>query len=1240
MLPGMGSTDDKRGEDGASDAEVASAETCLVEAAALDSNSASATSKPDELASGDTHLASDDGSGDTWLASSARASSLTPPTAVLPQQASDKTLPASGTTARKLADELAASTGRVTAAWKSSGAPDPFKPEARYHIEHEVARGGLGRVYLAEDRWLGRKIALKELRSGRSQAAPRFHREALITARLEHPAIVPVHDAGHWPGGEPFYSMKMVEGQSLAAAINATSSFGERLGLLGNVRAVCDAIAYAHDRRIIHRDLKPANVMVGEYGETLVIDWGLAKDLDAGEGDDAPEYSGASFAGASGNDMTVVGSVLGTPAYMSPEQADGADVDERTDVYALGAMLYSVLTGKPPYGGNNSGEVLTRVLEGKPIPLTTREPRVPPDLAAIVTKSMARDPDDRYPSAADLAADLERFTTGQLVRAHDYSLTTLIGRWVKRHRAVVTVAAAALTILVVFGAFAIRSIVNKERIAQEQKRVAVEQTAVAERERGVADQQRSTADDRADRITLLQAKSALSSDPTESLAWLKQVSDGDKYLHEMRAIAHQAVSAGVAMEVFHSREPVLRTAISADAKTVAAIWNGTDILLRDVDSGVNRVLSGDKEYLICVAFSPDGRQLAATTFTGGVLLWDLVSAEVRRLGQHSGPAWYVTFSPEGHFLASIGQDPSAFVWNLDSGHKVVLAAGATKVDDIRFSPDGRLVATSGEDGSVSLWKPASGDLVTSLRGGASGTTSIGFSPDGSQLGVGHRNGDLALWSLQQRSRVQLSGHEKTVTAIAFSPDGRRMASTGSEGGVRLHELATTRGRLLGSHSDQARGVAFSATADELFSWGYDGTIRGWNANTGASSALLRGHTPRIHDVSVASRKLMISGDNQGWLRIWTLSPPHTTTIAHTDRRGTFAISPNGQQLAHPGPAGVVAGTNLLTGQTGAKGGPDMTTAGQLAFSLNGTLISAGLDGGVRSWPPDRTEPRLLHQHTDPLTYLAVSPDGDHFAVRGPTDVVYLRSLDRTLDRTFGDRAMGFSGLAFSSEGKFVTSDVTGTLHIVALDDSSTTTLQGHTASIHAAVFSPNGSYLATCDRDAKALLWNLETSSYQLVSDGCRLGAPVFSADGDRVSFPDDDDITLFNISSGRATSLRGHEDTVRAMVFSPTGDFLVSGSMDHTLRVWDLKGGSCRVLAGHEGGVMKVALGLDGRVVVSASNNGDVRLWKEPFADSLPISSGEFSSWLVDTTSAGVAPAGRAESQQAQTSGSPARSD
>ncbi|HEY1553713.1 MAG TPA: serine/threonine-protein kinase [Kofleriaceae bacterium] len=363
-------------------------------------------------------------------------------------------------------------------------------PASLYRTEREIARGGMGRITAAEDRRLGRPVALKELIDPAGEQTQRFEREARITARLQHPGIVPVYEAGRWETGEPFFAMKLVSGKPLDQVIDDALKLSDRLALLPRLAAACDAIAYAHSQRIIHRDLKPSNVLIGEYGETVVIDWGLAKDLDTADSPASATQTRGPRAfverpshreiTSQSSTLTVAGAVMGTPAYMPPEQARGEPVDQRADVFALGAMLYHLLAGKPPYAARTATDVLASAALGKFVPLAQRVKKVPLELHAIVERAMAPNPIDRYPNAGELAEEVRRFLTGRLVDAHRYTALQRVGRFVKRHRAAVTISAIAIAGFVIGGSMAIGRIVAARDQAQGAERVATARQVAAE----------------------------------------------------------------------------------------------------------------------------------------------------------------------------------------------------------------------------------------------------------------------------------------------------------------------------------------------------------------------------------------------------------------------------------------------------------------------------------------------------------------------------------------------------------------------------------------------------------------------------------------------------------------------------------------------------------------------------------------------------------------------------------------
>lgn len=336
------------------------------------------------------------------------------------------------------------------------GAPDS---DSRYRRERLLFRGGLGEVFVARDAELNREVALKEIRGRRARDAvsrERFLAEAELTGNLEHPGIVPVYGLGAYPDGRPYYAMRLIRGESLKEAIDrfhrTPVAPGERArieqGLLRRFLAVCDAIAYAHSRGVIHRDLKPDNIMLGKFGETMVVDWGLAKCVggtdSAGPNVEDPLCTPHAGVGL----VNQFSAASGTPVFMSPEQTrgEGRRIGPASDVYSLGATLYTLLTGQAPFQGESVPAIFRAVQQGDFPPPRAVRPDVPRSLDAICLKAMAPRPEDRYARVQDLSDDLERWLADEPVSAFREPWTLRLRRWLSRHRTPVAAAAAMIVI--------------------------------------------------------------------------------------------------------------------------------------------------------------------------------------------------------------------------------------------------------------------------------------------------------------------------------------------------------------------------------------------------------------------------------------------------------------------------------------------------------------------------------------------------------------------------------------------------------------------------------------------------------------------------------------------------------------------------------------------------------------------------------------------------------------------------
>jgi eukaryotic-like serine/threonine-protein kinase len=433
---------------------------------------------------------------------------------------------------------------------RAPGGP-PSAP-SRFSLGHELGRGGMGSVYAAHDTVLGREVAIKHALADDAGALRLFEREAKITAQLEHPSIVPVHDAGRDDDGRPYYVMRRLDGEPLADRVARAPDVEARLGLVPHVLAAVDAAAFAHARGVIHRDIKPWNILLGDYGETVLIDWGLARRLDDKEADEV-------FATQA----------VGTPGYMAPEQVRGEAIDTRADVYALGATLLHVLIGKATVDTTPT-EWMAEAALGPAPPIDKLDPEVPVELVAIVTKAMAPKPSDRYADAVEMAADLRAFLTGKLVAAHRYTTGQRIARFVRRHRVAVATATAALIAVAVTAVLAIQNVVVERDRARDAEAEAA---------------------DRAELMLVERASTLAVEDPTRAVALLRTLPLTSRHLKRARDVATKASANGIAHGRKVHSDAVRSLAFAPDGRRLASTSNDGTLQVHDIEANTSRILA-------------------------------------------------------------------------------------------------------------------------------------------------------------------------------------------------------------------------------------------------------------------------------------------------------------------------------------------------------------------------------------------------------------------------------------------------------------------------------------------------------------------------------------------------------------------------------------------------------------------------------------------------------------------------
>ena len=1092
------------------------------------------------------------------------------------------------------------------------GADDP----ERYQQICEHARGGLGRVVRAVDKRLGRTVAVKELlrRSSAPGNEARFLREALITARLEHPGIVPVHEAGRWPSGDPYYVMKLVEGRTLKEQIAGCTALRDRLGLLPHVIAVADAVGYAHSEGVIHRDLKPSNVIVGEFGETIVVDWGLARDRKrdvpepvvdndqslARPSGRASENPDNDFIAAAGSGVsTVSGKVVGTPAYMSPEQARGELVDERADVYAIGAVLYELLAGTPPHHDDTPQATLDRVIAGPPRPVALMTPHVPSELATIVNKAMARCPDDRYVNATALAEDLRRFQTGKLVSAHSYSAWSLVRKKLSQHRGVVAMAAASAIALGAVGVESFRRVVAERNIAQS--------------ERLGADDARAQSEKRQRELVLLQAVTSLRKDPTATLAWLKTYEIGDDERAHVLDVVDEAIALGVARHVFRPGAWVFDSAFTPDGLTLVAAVRDGSVRAYDLRTGVETTLGRGQAALEMLVMSPDGSLVITGGTLGDVTAWPLGGGEPWILSHGGGrTVKSIELSPDRSRVLVQREGGTPEVVALDGSgstplgpkgvHRTVVASADWTRQVIATSPNQVAAVTGATTRPLGHTNKMIKRLVMSPRGDTvlihDGTTiwSVPFaggtlkklveydaklndaiwSPDERTVAICGDLHDVVLVELSTGVARELRGHTDAIYSVQWTRDGRRLLSASDDGTARVWTVSDGTAQILRGHDDDVYRARFSSDERQVATSSLDGSVRVWSIDRPAAQL-----GSRILVEGTAVESLTLEGD-RALVQTATEVSRWNTNSGHREPLFSWAADPNGLGLGVPSPDGerLLVPAADWSIEVRRRAGPSIVLRGHrtpishLEFSRDSkTLFTSSFDGTLRRWDLETGESKILLDAAVPVNRFAVSADGRIAAQVG--DTAKLITSDGTVTE------LGEGGRWCDAEFDKVRDRL-----IMRRCDHSLVMLDGERL-----IELPTG---------------NSFVSRIAVSADGSRIAGAL----GDRT-------VRLWDAATGRVLRvLRGHSDLVNDVAFSPDGTTLASGSYDKTVRIWELASERHRVLRGHALSVNRVAWRGD-RHLVTGSRDGTLRVWDVPIME-LP-STAELANQLRAATSARI---------------------
>ncbi|MFY9343361.1 MAG: serine/threonine-protein kinase [Planctomycetota bacterium] len=1010
----------------------------------------------------------------------------------------------------------------------------------RYVLEGEIDRGGMGAVLRIHDAHLNRRLAMKVmLERGAAKDAEdarlsrqllgRFLEEAQVTSQLDHPGVVPVHELGLDASGKVFFTMRLVKGRN-ASEVFALARTGDdgwtRTRALEVVLKVCDTMAYAHEKGVLHRDLKPGNVMVGRFGEVYVMDWGLAKVLGQEDKHDLRIVGSAALPRSAvdtarrhdaGSDegspvMTMGGQKLGTPSYMSPEQARSEALDVRADVYSIGAMLYELLAGRAPYTApgqlRRAYDVLEDVVDKAPKRIEEIVHGVPAELIAVVDKAMARERDGRYASVQELAADLRAFLDQRVVKAYRTGALVEMRLWMWRNRALASSLGAAVLILVA-------GIVGTASYAYRADALAQEKTELASAESKAKDdalRERKRADDKAAEL--------------EWSTYVGNVQIAETYLAlDDQARMQERLAAcperlrgwewhwlsGQRDRVFVQLQgcgwPVRSASFSPDGLRVAT-GVGDGLQIWDTFDGERLWEVSGSDVSDSIAFSPDGRRLV-TVGLATARLWDASNgAKLAELRGHAGLITGAAFSPDGARVVTSSTDQTARVWDATTGASMVELRGhGGSVSSAAFSPDGARVVTASSDCTARVWDVASGLSVVEVLTDSAVRFAV-FNSDGRAIHTGHQSGQLQSWDALSGTKLGATSIEPRTDWNDVGEPGLSLVPSGPLLGVRGSATSDDRTSFLAQSGAEPLGalrpenrppedgewrLSPSPTV-RIYRMARDGCRTQLPVHAVVIAAAFTDDGSRV--VAACLDHTVLVWDARSGVKLWEARGPRQFVKA-------VGLSADGLRVVTVSIENEVRVLDSMNGATLSLLGNGGASVQSVTISSDGgRVVTTSVDGTAAVW--DASMAACLAQlegHERAVESASFSRDGTR---------VVTTSLDKTVriwDTASGACLAMLTGHAgfvkaasFSGDGaRVVTASDDGTARVWdARSGLCLAEMKGHSAAVNAASMSPDGRRVVTAADDTTARVWDAATgaSLAELKEQGSRALAASFSPDG------------------------------------------------------------------------------------------------------------------------------------------------